>query len=186
MKAQFIPNIITILRFFLIIPIVITLLAKKYEIAFSFFIIAGLSDGLDGFLARRYHWTSHFGAMADPIADKLLMLATYACLTWLGKIPVWLFLIVIGRDLWLVIGVIAYRYFVAALSFKPSRISKINTCCQLLLVVVILFNEVILKLADTFIETIIYVVLITTLSSLVDYTWVWGKRALKSLRFRSL
>lgn len=186
MKRQSIPNIITSIRFFLIVPIVITLLAKKYELAFVFFAIAGLSDGLDGFLARRYHWTSQFGAIVDPVADKLLMLATYACLTWLDKIPLWLFLIVIGRDLWLMLGVLAYRYFIATLTFKPSRISKINTCCQLLLVIVILLDEVVLKLPAFFIETIIYIVLITTVSSLVDYTWVWGKRAFESSRFRSL
>lgn len=178
MKRQSIPNIITIIRFILIIPIVFTLLAKKYAIALTLFVIAGVSDGIDGFLARRYHWTSQFGAIADPLADKLLMLATYACLTWLNKIPVWLFLIVTGRDLWLMAGVLAYRYFIATLSFKPSRISKINTFCQLLLVIVILFSEVIMKLPSAFIQIIIYAVLITTVSSLVDYTWVWCKRAL--------
>lgn len=184
-KLRHLPNIITIIRFLLLIPIVVTLLEERYQSAFTFFLLAGISDGLDGFLARTFHWTSKFGAMADPMADKLLMLISYSCLAWLGHIPVWLFVIVIGRDVWIAMGAIAYRIFISEFEFKPTRISKINTFFQILLIIWILFKAAFIQLPIVLTETLIYIVLITTLTSLVDYTWDWGRSALQNLRLRS-
>lgn len=181
-----IPNIITVLRLLLLIPIAYTLLEAKYRWAFGFFFLAGISDGLDGFLARYFQWTSKFGAFADPLADKLLMLVTFSCLAWMGRIPMWLFIIVIGRDLWIMAGATFYRVVISNFEFKPTLISKFNTFFQIVLVVAMLFDAAFMKLPGIVTQTLIYIVLITTISSLIDYTWGWGRRALINLGLHCL
>jgi cardiolipin synthase (CMP-forming) len=180
MKKQYIPNIITCIRLSLIIPVFLFLMNENYKLAFYFFILAGLSDGLDGFLARRYQWTSIFGAIADPLADKLLMLVSYFGLTILGHIPLWLFIVVIFRDIWLVLGILLYRCFINNLEFEPTRISKINTVFQILLVVLVLLNLSVLTIPVIILDIVMYVVLVTTISSFLDYTFVWGRRAINT------
>ena len=90
MKPSDIPNIITVFRFLLVPPVVVLLLQDRFFAALVVFGIAGISDGLDGFLAKHYHWTSRIGALMDPLADKLLMVSSYLTLGWLGLIPQWL------------------------------------------------------------------------------------------------
>lgn len=181
MSRQQIPNMISIIRLLLIIPVAYFLLHKDYRIAFYFIIFAGISDGVDGFLARRYHWQSNFGAFVDPLADKLLMLVCYFSLAWLKVLPIWLVAIVVFRDLWLIGGVALYRCLVADIKFKPSRISKWNTVFQILLVIVILFDYSFITLPQDFITVLMYLVVVTTILSFIDYTWVWGKKALANL-----
>ena len=113
------PNIISTLRIFLVVPTVYFLLHDQYSYALLLFVIAGLSDGLDGFLARRYGWTTRLGSFLDPLGDKLLMTATYFVLGWLGDLPVWLVAVVIGRDVVIVLGALAYRLLVQDISMKP-------------------------------------------------------------------
>jgi cardiolipin synthase (CMP-forming) len=181
MKKSNIPNIITFIRLILIIPVVYTLLTEQYRIAFFVFMLASLSDGLDGFLARYFNWTSRFGAIADPLADKLLMTITYFSLAYLGLVPYWLVALVIGRDIIIIMGAIAYSSLVGMPDFSATLISKINTVLQLLLVVVLLF----VKAFPTFmtvlmfsgIMILVYLVAATTLISLIDYCVSWGYRA---------
>jgi len=135
-----IPNIITIIRFVLIIPIITSLLAREYPTALFVFFVAGVSDGLDGLLARRFNWTSRFGAIADPLADKMLMLLTYITLAYLGKIPLWLMAAVIGRDLIIIVGALLYHFVIEEPKYGASFISKVNTSLQLLLVGTLLFE----------------------------------------------
>ena len=84
MKARDIPNIITALRFLLVPPVVILLLQERFTAALIVFGVAGLSDGLDGFLARRFDWRSRLGGIMDPLADKLLVVSSFVTLGWLG------------------------------------------------------------------------------------------------------
>lgn len=177
MKKSHIPNCITIFRFFLIVPIILSLLSKQYEWTFYLFILAGVSDGFDGFLARRFNWMSKLGAMMDPLADKLLMVLTYLSLGYLENLPSWLVVIVIGRDLIIVLGAIFYRVLIEEPEYSATFISKLNTVLQLALVVFVLFNEVYNLIPIRFIEIGMYVVASTTISSLLDYIWLWGKRA---------
>jgi cardiolipin synthase len=181
LKPRYIPNIITVLRLLLIIPIAYTLLTEHYRYALGFFMLAGLSDGVDGYLARHFAWLSTFGAVADPLADKFLMVVTYFCLAWINAIPAWLFIVVMFRDVWLMLGVVLFHYYIESPAFKPSLVSKINTCLQLLLVVVILFTKAWGVLPHSVIMAFTYLVLVTTLLSFLDYTWVWGKRAYEAL-----
>lgn len=177
MNQQQIPNLITCLRILLVIPVIYGLLIKNNLLAFYTFILAGCSDGLDGFLARHYGWTSRFGSIADPLADKILLMSSFIVLTLLGYVPYWLLLVVIARDLWIMSGVVAYHFIVGQPDFTPSLISKLNTFLQILLVTLLLLRLSFASFSQAVIDTVMYLVVLTTLVSFIDYTWVWGRRA---------
>ena len=174
---RIIPNVITVARIFLVIPVAYFLFTEQYTLAFYFFFAAGCSDALDGFLARKLNSISEFGAALDPVADKLLMLVSFAGLTFGGKIPWWLLALVIFRDCWIIGGAICYRIFIAKYEFAPSEISKMNTFFQILLITVFLFDAAWPSISILIKELLIYIVVITGLASMIDYTWVWGNRA---------
>lgn len=179
MNCKHIPNAITIFRMLLIVPVVWVLLSGDYLLAFFLFVLAGISDGVDGYLARRYQWISRFGAIADPLADKLLVFLTYITLGYLGFIPVWLILVVIFRDVILVAGALLYRHLIEEPRLGSSMLSKINTVLQLILVIVLLFSKAFLNVPAFLITMLMYCVLITTVLSFIDYGMVWGGRAWK-------
>lgn len=177
MRASSIPNLISTLRILLVPPVVWSMLDQRWSLALPLFLIAGLSDGLDGFLARRYHWTSRLGAILDPIGDKLLMVSSYLVLGWQGVLPYWLVAVVILRDVVIMIGTVLYRFLVGVVVFEPILLSKINTVCQILLITVVLFVLVGVEMFAGLQNLLIYVVLFTTLSSGVAYVVLWGRRA---------
>lgn len=177
MKLTYVPNVISCIRLILIIPLCFALIHHEYTAAFSLFVIAGISDGLDGFLARRYGWTTYFGGIVDPIADKLLMMATYYLMVLQHHIPLWLVLAVISRDIIIILGVIACYYCFERFQFKASLISKINTVLQIVLIIMVLVNLSFFKLPTGLLENMMYVVLATTVFSFIDYFWVWSRRA---------
>lgn len=183
---RFIPNIISILRILLVIPTVYLLWNEQYSYALLLFFVAGLSDGLDGFLARRFNWTSRLGSFLDPMGDKLLMTASYFMLGLLEKLPLWLVAVVIGRDLVIVLGALAYRLLVQDITMSPLLISKINTAAQIFLVLLMLFTLSGLPMADVVPSWLtpgtIYVVLITSLLSGLAYIIIWSKRAIADVK----
>ncbi len=178
MRASSIPNIISTLRILLVPPVVLTMLEQRWGVALPLFLIAGLSDGLDGYLARRYHWTSRLGAILDPIGDKLLMVSSYLVLGWLAILPWWLVGLVILRDVVIMTGTVIYRYVIGAVEFEPILLSKINTVCQILLVTLTLCVLAGLEVLAGLQILLIYIVLVTTVSSGVAYVVLWGRRAL--------
>jgi cardiolipin synthase len=177
MYWKIIPNLLTTLRVFLIIPTINALIAEQYLLAFGLFMVAGLSDCLDGFLARRFHWTSHFGAITDPLADKLLLMSSFTALGLLGHIPYWLLFVVIGRDIWILCGATAYHFFVGEPEFTPSQISKFNTFFQILFIGLLLFNLSFSKVPVQVLETLGFLIFTLSILSFIDYTWIWGYRA---------
>ena len=104
MNARDIPNIISVLRIVLVVPIIVLMLEQQFAAALLLFFVAGLSDGLDGYLAKRNNWGSRLGSILDPLADKLLLISSYVALGWLGLIPVWLVAVVLIRDIVIVSG----------------------------------------------------------------------------------
>ncbi|MGC1951001.1 MAG: CDP-alcohol phosphatidyltransferase family protein, partial [Gammaproteobacteria bacterium] len=117
------PNAITVLRFLLVAPIVACLLIDEYSWAFGLFVLAALSDGVDGFLARHYDWHSRLGTYLDPLADKALMTAVYVTLGWQDVLPMWLIALVILRDAMILGGAFVVRERMLATGAKPSVIS---------------------------------------------------------------
>jgi cardiolipin synthase len=176
-KANDLPNIITFLRFLLIPPVVLLLLHRRYGLAMLVFAVAGFSDALDGYLAKRYCWHSRLGGLLDPIADKLMLLSGFVTLAWLGALPVWLVALIILRDVVIVTGAIVYHLRIEKLEADPSLISKFNTLAQILLVMAVMFSHAFQKLPQYWMDALIYGVLVTTLWSGFDYVWTWGRRA---------
>jgi len=177
-KPRDIPNIITAFRFLLVPPVVILMLQDRFAAALVVFGVAGLSDGLDGFLARRFDWGSRLGGLMDPLADKLLVVSCFVTLGWLGWIPLWLVALVILRDLVIVAGAIFYHMRIEKLEAEPTILSKLNTVAQILLVLAVLYSSGIQTLPVMLMDVLLYGVLVTTLWSGFDYVWTWGRRAM--------
>ena len=176
MKKRDIPNIISILRIVLVVPIAFYLWNQNYLTALLLFLIGGLSDGLDGFLARRYKWETDLGVILDPMGDKLMMLTAYLLLGWHHLLPWWLVGLVISRDLIIVFGTLLYRKFIGVAKLKALFISKLNTVFQILLVLSIMFAQVI-ELNVLIVDSLLWLVVVTTLMSGYAYINEWGRRA---------
>jgi cardiolipin synthase len=135
------PNLICLLRIALIWPILRTLIGGQYDITLLLFFLAALSDGLDGFLAKRYHWTSELGRWLDPLGDKLLLVAVFLVATWYGLIPRWLTVLAVTRDVLIGTGAVVYRIGWGPLNGRPMISSKLNTLLQLLYVLLLVSNK---------------------------------------------
>ena len=177
MKASDLPNIITFLRFLLIPPLVLLLLQRRYDTAMLVFAVAGFSDALDGYLAKRYHWTSRLGGLLDPVADKLMLVSAFVTLAWLDVLPAWLVAVIILRDVVIVTGAIIYDLRIEKLEAEPSMMSKLNTLAQILLILAVLFAQAFHVFPPLWMDALIYGVLGTTIWSGFDYVWTWGRRA---------
>jgi cardiolipin synthase len=130
-SLRFLPNAICILRILLVAPLVMAILDGRYAAALVLIVIAGLSDGLDGFLAKRFDWRTRLGGLLDPAADKLLLVSTFVALAYVGAMPRGVVAIVVGRDVVIVAGAICYQWLIAPVQGEPAVISKLNTACQL-------------------------------------------------------
>lgn len=183
MNKSDIPNFISVVRIALVVPVVLCLLEGFYLWALVLFLIAGASDGLDGFLARRFDWTSRLGAILDPIGDKLLMVAVFLVLTSKGYLPWWLVTVVILRDVIIITGAVSYHTLIAQFEMQPLRVSKLNTALQIFLVLAVLYNLAVIQplLPALLIQGLIYAVFITTLVSGAAYVVGWSRRARKAV-----
>ena len=132
------PNLITICRI-LLVPVTIWLLiSEAYGAALAVFLIAGISDGIDGYLARRLNSQTELGAYLDPIADKLLLVSVYAALGIIKILPAWLVLLVVTRDILIIVGVMLAWITGHPFVMKPLPISKLNTAVQIAFVALVL------------------------------------------------
>ncbi|MEN1727837.1 MAG: CDP-alcohol phosphatidyltransferase family protein [Pseudomonadota bacterium] len=184
MSFSWLPNVLTIGRILAIPPLVWLLLDGRYDWALAVAVLAGVSDLIDGWLARRFGWTSRFGSMADPAADKLLMLASYLTLAWLQYLPWWLFALVIGRDLVIVIGGWVYHRYFERLEAEPTTLSKFNTFCQIFLMWFVLIRLAGFPLPPEAQIGLEWMVAFMALATLVQYVWLWSLRAAKISRER--
>jgi len=179
LKARHLPNLITGLRILLVAPFLWALLEERYSAALLLFVIAGVSDALDGFLAKYFGWTSELGSLLDPIADKLLLMGAILALGWLDELPGWLVALVILRDLLIVIGAVSYHLLIERLEAAPLMISKVNTLVQLILVCAVIVHygmDVPARKAPGGFNRINSV---DHLWSGVAYVWQWSQRARK-------
>ena len=162
-----IPNAITILRILLVVPLGWAIMRQHQSLALWLAAVAGLSDALDGWLARRFAWQSELGEWLDPAADKLMLAVGFVGLSVIGATPWWLTVLVLARDVVIVCGALAYRRLRGDIHIEPSRISKLNTLLQILYVVLVLCSlQGLLKLQ---VEPLVWVVAASTLASGLDY-----------------
>ena len=134
------PNLICVIRLLLVWPIVRALHAGADLAALVVFIAAAVSDGLDGYLAKRFDWTSELGRFLDPLADKLLLIAVFVECAWLGLVPWWLTAAVVARDVMIGLGALIFWLWFGPLRGRPTAISKVNTATQLLYVMLVLLH----------------------------------------------
>ncbi len=174
-----IPNIITVFRFVLIPPVAWAILNGRYKLALILFFIAGVSDGVDGFLARVFHWQSRLGSFLDPLADKILTLVCFYCLAWTALIPWWLFAVVLLRDIVIIGGAAAYQLLTHALEMHPTFVSKFNTALQIVVILAVLYSNSISPLSDTLMQAMMYLLFISTLVSGLIYVIIWGRKAMQ-------
>lgn len=140
-KLRYLPNVITFGRIIAIFPLAWLMLHKEYKMALLIAFIAGLSDGLDGFLAKKFNWQGWLGGVLDPLADKFLMFSCYAVFALQGIIPIWLFSLVVLRDLVIIAGVSYYHFRIGKIKqAAPTFASKVNTVLQILLILVLLLS----------------------------------------------
>lgn len=136
---QALPNLITALRLLLVPAIVVALAKGRYPLAAALFVIAGISDGVDGWLARRFGWSSQVGAMLDVVADKLMIVATIVALVMVGLLPVWLTAVLLVRDMLMVLGIGLYYRILGGVEIAPLFVGKLH--------VLVLFGMLALTLA---------------------------------------
>ena len=126
-------NLVTLGRLLMIVPLVWLIASNRLEAAFWLFVAAGVSDFVDGFIAKKFNVWTELGAVLDPLADKALLDGIYLALAIVGWLPVWLALMVLGRDLLIVVGVILIRRRDPVFRAMPLVVGKINTFAQILL-----------------------------------------------------
>uniref|UniRef100_A0A7V4G7V0 CDP-diacylglycerol--glycerol-3-phosphate 3-phosphatidyltransferase n=1 Tax=Desulfobacca acetoxidans TaxID=60893 RepID=A0A7V4G7V0_9BACT len=136
-----IPNLITLIRILLTPLFIIFLIQKRYPQAFAVFLAAGISDLLDGLVARMWRQRSPLGIILDPLADKLLMSASFVTLGIMRLIPGWLTVVVLSRDLILMVGVLVFRLVDYPLVIRPSLAGKLTTTLQITVVLLVLMGK---------------------------------------------
>ena len=174
------PNLITGLRMLLTVPLAWAIQEAHYDAALVIALAAGASDAVDGFLAKRFGWQSWLGAVLDPMADKLLLLACFVSLAVAGVLPVWLAALVIGRDLVIVAGAVAYHNLVGPLDARPTLLSKFTTCAQIALMLAMLVHLSRLGELPTLVnQTLLWLVVVSTAASGLDYVVRWSLKAMR-------
>lgn len=171
------PNIICLIRMALIWPILTALHAGDYPRALVFFIVAAASDGVDGYLAKRFNWTSELGKFLDPLADKLLLMAVFIECAWLELVPWWLTAAVVARDVLIGLGALVFRLWFGPLHGRPTLISKLNTGAQLLYVMLVLLSAAERLPLREVLDAAALVTFATTVISGLHYVATFSRRA---------
>lgn len=168
-----IPNVLTVLRLLMVPLIVLLMIEHRMTPAFLLFVAAGVTDGLDGLLAKRYGWRTELGAWLDPLADKALLVSIYVTLGVSGHIPAWLVVLVVSRDV-LIVGAIMLSWMMERpMRMKPLIVSKINTAAQILLAATVLADLGLSLGLGAFSVVLIWVVATTTMLSALAYLKAW-------------
>lgn len=168
-----IPNLITILRFLLVPGVVYALLSDQWGWAFAGFLVAGISDGVDGFIARHFNQRSELGAYLDPIADKVLLVSVFVVLGYLHQLPLWLVIAAVSRDALIVTGVMLATIMGNPVEMKPFLVSKANTAVQIVLAALILGEQAFAVDSGLLRPGMIYLSGLLTIASAGAYLVAW-------------
>jgi cardiolipin synthase len=179
------PNAITVLRMALIPLLAWLLVQGDYPTAFLLFVASGVSDFADGWVARRFDLRTRFGAIADPLADKLTMLTVAVLLAVQGWLPWWFTLLVVGRDLLIVAGAGAYHFTIGEVEMAPIWISKINTSLQFVLLACVLAVAAGHVGEGPWLIALLYATAATIVASGASYVAFWSRKAIRQRRSRA-
>jgi cardiolipin synthase (CMP-forming) len=168
-----IPNSITLARIVLVPLVVWLIIDHEMFAAFLLFLLAGLSDAADGFLAKRFGWNTELGAYLDPIADKALLVSIYVTLGFAGHLPVWLVIAVVSRDI-LIVGAVVLSWMLSRpLRMHPLLISKANTFSQIVLAGLVLAELGLGLGLERLVRLVIWVTGTLTIVSAAAYFLAW-------------
>jgi cardiolipin synthase (CMP-forming) len=168
-----IPNLITLARILLVPVIVWAIASNQMQIAFSLFLVAGLSDLVDGFLAKRFGMATELGAYLDPLADKAMIVSIYIALGIADVIPRWLVILVVSRDIMIVAAIVLSWVVDKPVKLKPLTVSKLNTVAQIVLALLVLASLSIGFDAALAIQAVTLLVALLTLLSVAFYVAAW-------------
>ncbi|GAB4183887.1 MAG: hypothetical protein OHK0024_23850 [Thalassobaculales bacterium] len=175
-------NLITFGRI-LAVPLVVWLLGTgRYEGAFLVFVAAGLSDAVDGLLAKRFDAVTELGAHLDPVADKALLVSVYLTMGQIGMVPAWLVILVVFRDALIVGGVLFMRFLSYSVEMAPLLVSKVNTAMQIALAALVLADRAFDLAADGPVHALALAVAATTFASGAAYSMVFWRTLLDQAR----
>lgn len=179
---RYLPNSLTFSRLLLAIPLGVLILRQDYHWALAVGFLAGLTDALDGFFARKLQAFSRFGAALDPVADKVLVTVTFLCMAQVQIIPWYLAAVVICRDLIIVTGALCYHYLIGPFEFAATTLSKANMCIQIGFCVLVLTAQVMPQIPEIVVTIGMALVVFIAASSGFDYVASWSIKALKERR----
>jgi cardiolipin synthase len=165
------------MRIALVWPVANALVEENYGLALVLFIIAAVSDGLDGYLAKRFGWTSQLGKVIDPLADKLLLVTVFITAAWNELVPWWISAVAISRDIMIGLGALIFRLWFGPLKGRPTIISKINTLFQLGYIAAVMLVAAVGILPQDIVDALGYIMVVTTVLSGADYLYQFTKRA---------
>jgi cardiolipin synthase len=161
----------------LVVPLVTLLVREEYQLALLLIVIAGGSDGLDGYLAKTFDWRTRLGSLLDPAADKLLLVSLFVTLAYLGLVPYPLAIIVVVRDIVIVTGALLYQALIAPVRGEPTLISKLNTACQLAFVLLTVVAAAYGYPMRSLLDLLGALVVFTSIISGLNYVVGWSRRA---------
>ena len=180
MTLRHLPNILCVFRIALVAPVLWAIARGDFILALTLFVVAGVTDALDGFLARQFDWRSDLGAFLDPAADKLLMVFVLIWLVFAGLVPPWLAAVLIGRDVVIVAGALGYRALIGPFKGQASVVSKINTILQLAFVTLVLSHAALGFPQQIAVAILGSLVFVTAVVSGMSYVRDWTLLAMRS------
>ena len=162
----FIPNLLSIVRIGLIYPILNNILLSNFLISLGYFLIASLTDALDGFLARKMNWQTYLGTILDPVADKILLSGTILFLWFNSYIPLYIFVIFIGRDVAILLGAAVHMTLIESETPLPNILGKLTTGLQIAYIVIVFIFEI-FNITISLLLLDIFIIMMTLLSLFV-------------------
>jgi len=175
-----IPNLLTLARIAAVPVLILFLYEGRYGAALAVFVLAGITDGLDGWIAKRFKCVTRLGSILDPLADKILIVSTYVMLVLAGDLPFWLILLIGFRDLGIIAGVLVLNTLNGHVQMQPSLLSKVNTFLQISLVILVMVERIGLIVLGPAAEILLWFVAVTTVASAIHYVYFWFIHPLES------
>jgi len=171
------PNVITLLRI-AAVPVIAWLIQQRmWEPACWLFLAAAVSDGIDGFLARRLNQMTQLGAALDTVADKALGVVTLVMLTLEEAIPMWVTLAILLRDSVIVLGALSYRGLAGHLDIHPTRLGKTHMFAEFALLALVLAGLAGVLAMEAWLTPLFVAVFAVAVASGIQYVWIWGAKA---------
>lgn len=175
-----IPNLLTLARIAAVPVLILFLYEGRYGAALAVFMLAGITDGLDGWIAKRFKCVTRLGSILDPLADKILIVSTYVMLVLAGDLPFWLILLIGFRDLGIIAGVLVLNTLNGHVQMQPSLLSKVNTFLQISLVILVMVERIGFITLEPVAEILLWFVAVTTVASAIHYVYFWFIHPLES------